>query len=69
MEDYLIKMENMTDKLKLAGNPVSTSDLIIQTLNGLDYEYNHVVVKHSDQTTPRWVDLQAQLLTFESRIE
>ncbi|PNX56340.1 glutamate receptor, partial [Trifolium pratense] len=69
MEDYLIKMKNLADKLKLAGNPISTSDLIIQTLNGLDSEYNPVVVKLSDQTTLSWVDLQAQLLTFESRIE
>ncbi|GAU51857.1 hypothetical protein TSUD_416410 [Trifolium subterraneum] len=69
MEDYLIKMKNLADKLKLAGNPVSNFDLIIQTLNGLDAEYNPVVVKLSDQTTLSWVDLQAQLLTFESRIE
>ncbi|GAU17915.1 hypothetical protein TSUD_330400, partial [Trifolium subterraneum] len=69
MEDYLIKMKNLADKLKLAGNPISTSDLIIQTLNGLDSEYNPVVVKLSDQTTLIWVDLQAQLLTFENRIE
>ncbi|CAJ2667558.1 unnamed protein product [Trifolium pratense] len=69
MEDYLIKMKNLADKLKLAGNPISNSDLIIQTLNGLDSEYNPVVVKLSDQTALSWVDLQAQLLTFESRIE
>ncbi|KAK2447644.1 hypothetical protein QL285_006983 [Trifolium repens] len=69
MEDYLIKMKNLADKLKLAGNPISTSDMIIQTLNGLDSEYNPVVVKLSNQTTLSWVDLQAQLLTFESRIE
>lgn len=69
MEDYLIKMKNLADKLKLAGNPISNSDLIIQTLNGLDSEYNPIVVKLSDHTTLSWVDLQAQLLTFESRIE
>ncbi|KAI5407870.1 hypothetical protein KIW84_053927 [Lathyrus oleraceus] len=48
MEVYLIKMKNLCDKLKFAGN---------------------LVVKPSDQTTLMWVDLQAQLLTFESRIE
>lgn len=36
MEDYLIKMKNLADNLKLVGNPVSTSDLFIETLNGLD---------------------------------
>ncbi|PNX82983.1 glutamate receptor [Trifolium pratense] len=62
-------MQLWEEAQSLAGNPVSTSDLIIQTLNGLDSEYNPVVVKLSDQTTLSWVDLQAQLLTFESRIE
>ncbi|KAI5432726.1 hypothetical protein KIW84_020142 [Lathyrus oleraceus] len=69
MEDYLIKMKNLVDKLKFAGNPILTSDLTIQTLNDLDSGYNLVVIKLSDQTTLNWVYLQAQLLTFESRVE
>jgi len=68
-EEYLVKMKNLANRLKLAGSPISNSDLIIQTLNGLDSEYNHVVVKLSDQTSLTWVDLQAQLLTFESRLD
>nr|KYP31890.1 hypothetical protein KK1_047566 [Cajanus cajan] len=51
MEEYLAKMKNLADKLKLAGSPISNSDLIIQTLNGLDSEYNPMVVKLSDQTS------------------
>ncbi|XP_019450668.1 PREDICTED: uncharacterized protein LOC109352938 [Lupinus angustifolius] len=69
MENYLIKVKSLAGKITLASSLVSTSDLIIQTLNGLDSKYNHVVVKPSDQITPSWVDLQAELLTFESRIE
>jgi hypothetical protein len=69
MEQYLAKMKNLADKLKLAGSPISSSDLMIQTLNGLDSEYNPVVVKLSDQTNISWVDLQAQLLAFESRLD
>ncbi|CAI8608405.1 unnamed protein product [Vicia faba] len=69
MQDYLIKMKNLSDKLKLAGNSISNSDLIIQTLNGLNSEYNPVVVKLFDQTTLSWIDMQSQLLSFESRIE
>lgn len=59
MEEYLVKMKNLADKLKLAGSPISNSDLIIQTLNGLDFEYNPMVVKLSDQTSLTWVDLRA----------
>lgn len=69
MHDYLFKMKNLADKLKLEGNLILNSDLIIQTLNGLDFEYNPVVVKLSDQINLSWIDLQSQLLSFESRIE
>lgn len=69
MHDYLSKMKILANKLKLAGNPILNSYLIIQPLNGLDSEYNHVVVKLSDQINLSWIDLQSQLLSFESRIE
>lgn len=69
MDQYLLKMKNLSDKLKLAGSPISSSDLIIQTLNGLDADYNPVVVKLSDQINLTWVDLQAQLLAFENRMK
>ncbi|GAU35703.1 hypothetical protein TSUD_258780 [Trifolium subterraneum] len=54
MEQYLAKMKNLADKLKLAGSPISSSDLMIQTLNELDSEYNPVVVKLSDQINISW---------------
>ena len=69
MDQYLLKTKNLVDKLKLAGSSICNSDLMIQTLNGLDANYNPVVVKLSDQINLCWVDLQAQLLAFESRIE
>lgn len=69
MEEYLTKMKKLTDQLKLAGNPVTISDLIIQILNGLDSDYNPIAVKLSDQSSLTWVDLQAQLLAFESRLD
>ncbi|KAI5383948.1 hypothetical protein KIW84_071073 [Lathyrus oleraceus] len=63
MEDYLVKMKSLADVLKLAGNPISNPDLIIQTLNCLDSEYNHIVVKLFDQTT------LSSTISFESRSE
>lgn len=47
----------------------SNSDLMILTFNFLDSEYNTVVVKLSDQINLSWVDLQAQLISFESRLD
>ncbi|CAJ2656533.1 unnamed protein product [Trifolium pratense] len=69
MEEYLIKMKNLSDNLKLAGSPISTTDLIIQTLSGLDSEYNAIVVQLSNKLELTWIDMQAELLAFENRIE
>ena len=69
VEQYLVKMKNLVDKLKLAGSPISNSDLTIQILNDLDSDYNSVVVKLFDEIDISWVELQTQLLTFESRLE
>jgi len=57
MDQYLLKMKNLADKLKLAGSPISNLDLMIQMLNGLDANYNPVVVKLSDQINLSWVNL------------
>ena len=69
MEEYLIKMKGLADKLKLAGSTISKFDLVIQTLNGLDMDYNPIVVKLSDQIYISQIELQAQLLAFESRLD
>jgi len=49
MDQYLLKMKKFADKLKLVGSPISNSKLMVQTLNGLNADYNPVVVKLSDQ--------------------
>ncbi|KAI4297688.1 hypothetical protein L6164_037568 [Bauhinia variegata] len=69
MEEYLNKMKNLFDSLTLAGSLVSTFNLITQTLSGLDIEYNPIVVQLADKENLTWVDLQAQLLAFENRLE
>lgn len=45
MEDYLSILNSIVDNLLLAGCPVSTSDLMTQALDGLDVEYNPIVVQ------------------------
>ncbi|KAK4259239.1 hypothetical protein QN277_005589 [Acacia crassicarpa] len=69
MSDFLNKMKSIADQLTLAGSPVPHEDLVLHTLNGLDAEYNAIVVKLLDQTHLSWVDIQAHLLAFENRIE
>lgn len=49
MDEYLNKIKQLIDKLLLAGNPLSTGDLIIQTLAGLDSEYNPIMVQLVDK--------------------
>lgn len=69
MDEYLAKMKTLSDNLLLAGCPISTKDLVIQTLASLDSEYNPIVVQLSDKVDLSWVDLQATLLMYESRLE
>ncbi|KAK4252585.1 hypothetical protein QN277_014565 [Acacia crassicarpa] len=69
MEEFLTKMKNIADHLTLAGATVSFDELIIHTLNGLNHEYNAIVVKLIDQTHLSWVEIQAHLLALESRLE
>lgn len=49
MEDYLGRMKNIADQLALAGAAISTEELVMHTLNGLDADYNAIVVKLIDQ--------------------
>ncbi|KAK4280835.1 hypothetical protein QN277_012405 [Acacia crassicarpa] len=69
MDEFLNKMKTISDQLALAGAPLPHDELVIHTLNGLDAEYNAVVVKLLDQNHLSWVDVQSHLLTFESRLE
>lgn len=68
-EEYIVRVRSLADRLKLACAPMSNSDLMIQTLDVLDYDYNPVVVKLRDQIKLIWVYLHAQLMTFEIRLE
>lgn len=69
MTEYLSKMKLIFNNLLLAGSPIPMGDLIIQTLAGLDIDYNPITVQLSDKHHLTWVDLQAALLTYESRLE
>lgn len=51
------------------GKVSTTKDLVTKTLFGLDFEYITVVVQLAEKAKLTWVELQASLLTFESRLE
>lgn len=69
MAEYLAKMKVVADNLLLARSPISTNDLVTQTLAGLDTEYNPIVVQLSDKEEITWVELQVALLPYENRLE
>lgn len=69
MADYLAKMKLVANNLFLAGSPISTNDLVTQTLAGLDIDYNPIVVQLSNKEELTWVELQVALLTYENRME
>lgn len=69
MEDQFNKIQGIFYKLHLAGNPLSMDDMVTQTLAGLDYEYNQIVVQLADKAQFTWIDLQTALLSYNSQLE
>lgn len=61
-------MKSIADNLLLARSPISTHDLITQTLAGLDIEYNPILVQLSDKINLTCVGLQVALLSYENKI-
>lgn len=57
MEEYLNKIKSIFDCLALAESPVSQSDLILQTLSGLNAEYTPIIDILSDKDNLTWIDL------------
>ena len=67
--EYLSKMKTLCDNLSMAGSPIPESDLITQTLAGLDSEFTPIVVYLSDKDNLSWFDMHTRLLTFEKHLE
>lgn len=61
-------MKSFSDALSLAGSPLGIDNLILHTLNGLDAEYNAIVVKLIDKPDMTWIEAQAALLAFETHL-
>ncbi|KAI5657553.1 hypothetical protein M9H77_26346 [Catharanthus roseus] len=69
MEEYLTTMKAIVDNLTLAGNPIPISELVVQIMCGLDTEYTPIVTLLTDKELVSWIELQTNLLTYESRLE
>ncbi|KAF7838940.1 glutamate receptor [Senna tora] len=69
MKECLGKMKNLSDQLSLAGAPVTTDDLILHTLNGLEADNNAALFGLNHQRNLNWVEVTSELLAFESRID
>lgn len=53
----------------MADAPISTNDLIMHVLNGLDNDYNAIVSVLVNMGELSWVEVHAQLLAFENRLD
>lgn len=51
MEECVSCMKNMVDQLALAVSPITTVDLVMYTLQGLDRDYNPIVVMLNQEGT------------------
>ncbi|CAA0823556.1 Unknown protein [Striga hermonthica] len=70
MKEYISKMKGLFDALAAAGHMISEKDQIMHLIGGLGQEYNPIMVTVSSRVEP-WtlLDIQALLLSFESRLE
>lgn len=69
MEDYLNKMKQITNNLKLVGSPLPLFDMFSQIFAGIDTEYTPVVMTLLDKQNLTWIQFQTALLTYENRLE
>ncbi|KAK0600457.1 hypothetical protein LWI29_015218 [Acer saccharum] len=69
MLDYLNTINSFADNLTLAGSPVPIRQLVSQITAGLDEEYTPIVVMIQSKSEITWVELQAELHTYEKRME
>ncbi|KAK3225790.1 hypothetical protein Dsin_005652 [Dipteronia sinensis] len=69
MLDYVNSMKSFDDNLTFAGNPVPVRQLVYQIMAGLDEEYTLIAVMIQSKSEITWFGFQAELLTYEKRME
>ncbi|OMO54374.1 NB-ARC domain-containing protein [Corchorus capsularis] len=72
IEEYLAKIKSIADNLAAINNPISDSELVTRTLNGLPHtmEYQPIVVAIENRENPiSFNDLKARLLVHEQRLK
>ncbi|XP_062093784.1 uncharacterized protein LOC133799806 [Humulus lupulus] len=70
ISEYVEKVQSIANSLAIAGSPVSSQDLVLQLLNGLGPEFDHVVsgiTSRSDLLS--FEEVQALLLSHETWLE
>lgn len=68
MVEFLATMKQASENLKLAGNPISLSDLTSYVLAGLDSDYVPIVCTIEDKDISTWQELSSILITFEGTL-
>ncbi|KAH7847861.1 hypothetical protein Vadar_031024 [Vaccinium darrowii] len=70
-EEYVAEIKSIADKLAAINHPVSDSELVTRTLNGLQHEPNYlpfVYAIENRERPPSFDDLRARLLVHEQRV-
>lgn len=70
INEYLLKIKNVIDRLASVGHPVSSSDHIDAILNGLPEEYDTFVISINSRSESYVLEeIESLLLAQEGRIE
>ncbi|KAA8517992.1 hypothetical protein F0562_015466 [Nyssa sinensis] len=71
VEEYVAEIKGVANKLAAINHPVSDSELVTHTLNGLQHEPNYlpfVYAIENQERPPSFDDLRAHLLVHEQRV-
>uniref|UniRef100_A0A803PB16 Reverse transcriptase Ty1/copia-type domain-containing protein n=1 Tax=Cannabis sativa TaxID=3483 RepID=A0A803PB16_CANSA len=69
IDEYLLKMKNLVDGLRAAGNPITYDQLILYVLTSLGPEYEAMVVNLTSRENLTLQEVQFLLQNHEIRIE
>lgn len=66
---YCDSIKRICDSLRSIGEPVVESDLVLQTLHGLNTNYNMFVLNiENSESQPNFAQLRSRLIMYEERI-
>ncbi|XP_021986502.2 uncharacterized protein LOC110882922 [Helianthus annuus] len=67
--DYCDKAKHLADSLKVAGDSITDSSLVLQVLHGMNHDFTPIRLNiESGDALPTFHQVRSKLLTYEARL-